>query len=503
MLGLLSLLSGHDCFAGIPVWSDELDYWREMYSFASSSDGAFGYYGFDGYPAAVGEWGCHGIAPLLVYGPFALTFGWGAHSIVVCNGFFCMACVLVFCALLRPSSSQAVLMAVLWMAYPPLLLYAPSSMMELPQYGCFFLYLACALRYARDKRVLWLVLAFACVIYMAGLRLSNIVLFAPLVLLFSGFKPRLRFWALAAVSLAASFACYKFFWLFSAGYPAGFLAALGAGDGAASGPFELLLAHAAQNVQLFFSRGDGAAQISQRLAFALAFGGCVFFAGVSAVAQRMGIRVNVPLMHACVACAFVLGLVWVVVIFAYDVFDWRDYRTLAPFLFAVFVTLIMAAHDEHSGGSDDGTVADAPVWVQRMSRLARVHGLALMGVVCIACDAVLLVCAIGSISGSASFEDERYELMSAAEAAHAGSIELEPVDDGMEGRTMLLVDGSLPRWLAFGASPEIGFVSVTDRSGDGASYGYAFAPAAVEPPLGYERVWENLEDGSVIYRGMN
>lgn len=476
MLGLLSLLSGHDCFAGLPLWSDELDYWREMFSFAASSDGAFGYYGFDGYPAAVGEWGCHGVAPLLVYGPFALVFGWGAHSLVICNGFLCSVGILVFCVLVRPTAFQALLIALLWMTYLPLLLYAPSSMMELPQYACFFLYLAFLIPYARRRKLLFLVMAFLCVIYMAGQRLSNIVLFAPLVLEFAGFRVNRRFWALAALSLLASFACYKGFWLFSAGYPGGFIAELG--DGSEGGALGSLLGHAVGNAKLFFSRGDGTTQVSQRLAFAAVFVGCIVLAVRGYCANRTdGVeREPDPLTRTCASCAFVLGLVWVIVIFAYDVFDWRDYRTLAPFLFATFMALVMAV----------------PAKARRREVL--VDG------ACILCTLALLIGAAGSLAGSAAFETERYDLASATEGERLGAVELEPVDDTPEGRTILLGNGTLPRWLSFGASPEIGAVSPSDRTGEPGAYGYVLLSGDSPAPEGYEPVWASAHDGLVIYR---
>lgn len=475
MLGLLSVLSGHNCFAGLPLWSDELDYWREMFSFANAPEGVFGYYGFDGYSASVGEWGCHGIAPLLVYGPFALIFGWSAHAIVICNGLVCSAAILIFCFLVRPTLVKALLIAVLWMTYPPLLLYAPSSMMELPQYGCFFLYLAFLIPYARDRRLPFLVLAFACVIYMAGLRLSNIVLFAPLVLTFSSFKVNLQFWALTIISLAASFACYKGFWLFSAGYPGGFIAELG-GEEAVGGVPLALLAHATENAKLFFSLGDGATQVSQRLAFTAVFVGCVIFAVVSAIMEHKGKSVSRPLMHACVVCAFALGLVWAIVVVAYDVFDWRDYRTLSPFLFAALVALVMVA----SGGRCEGLVEAA----------------------CVICNAVLFACAVSSFPGSAAFEDERYDPVSVIEGERLGAVELEPVDDTVEGRTLLLGSGALPRWLVFSASPEIGLVGLSDRTNENGVYGYVLLAADASALEGYEPVWESPSDGSVIYRKM-
>lgn len=465
---VLSLASGNNCLTGIPVWSDELDYWREIYSFSAARDGWFGYYGFSGAVPAVGTWGCHGIAPLVVYGPWAMLFGWQPASIVLCNAAFCSVGLLAFCVLAKPSWRQLSVISILWLMFPPVLLYAPSSMMELPQYGALFVYVGLLVRFWRTRSRGLLAFTCAWIVYLMILRVSNMVLFAPLVLIASDFRLCRKFWLYSAAALILSVCAYKGASLFCAPYPGGFLSSLGDIDGT-SAKVLAVLRHTVESVRLFFAREEGWTQVSQRYAYACDFVACAMYAARGYVLRRKGGFVNDALVRTCSMCAFVLGLYWLVVVAAYDVFDWRDYRTLAPVLFGTFVAITLA--------------------VQGKIRCI-VQG------ICVACCAVLLMCAVRVFSGSAAFEANRYEsLPDIPSSIDAAS--LTPVGKTRLDRTMLVLGGTLPRWLVFFLPPELGLVA-RDGSPNG-SYGYVIAQGT-EFPEGYDVVWSDTSSNIVIGR---
>lgn len=291
-LALLSLISGNNCFAGQPIWSDEIDYWREIYSFSNYPDGSFGYYGFYGYPAPVGSWGCHGIAPLLVYGVPSLVFGWSANSIVICNVGFCTTAFFVLVCVLRPSHLQCICIIVIWMLYMPIMIYAPSSMMELPEYACMILYMTflfVALRTQRGERtnrsmLLW---AFAVVCFMSLLRISNIVFFLPLVLVISDFGINKRFILSFVLFIVISGCLYLFSAVFMAGYPWSFLSGLFSSASVLDAS-RLLISHFFDSIMRFVSFAEDTAQDIQRYSYLLVILVCVVFAGILLRKERQG-----------------------------------------------------------------------------------------------------------------------------------------------------------------------------------------------------------------------
>lgn len=465
---ILSIASGHNCLDGRPFWSDEVDYWREIYSFSNASDGWFGYNGFDGYPAKIGTWGCHGISPLLAYGLWSVIFGWTPSSIVICNAVMCSAAFAIFCFLARPSTVSTICIALVWLLYPPILQYAPSSMMEMPQYAGIIVYLGVVARMWKAERPSWLIIAFAWVVFMAGLRVSNVVFFIPLVLIGSNFRVCKRFWVLFAVAFVLFAASYLFFGVFNSGYPGGFLSSL-ADLGGAEAKASALATHAINNIQAFFARGEGLPQVSQRYAYFAVFVTCTAYAAWGHV--KLGAE-DQALAKAAATSAFTLGALWLIVVFAYDVFDWRDYRTLAPVLFAALVALCLAASGKRGVFLRAG---------------------------CVAFCALLLVGGWSAFPTSSAFEAGRYE--KPAEAPQSLSeADIAPMGDEPQDRTIVLLDGWQPEWLWYGMPPEMGIVASTSSAGipysDAAYVGF---PANKEAPSGYETVWQG-EDGAIAKR---
>ncbi len=465
-LALLSLISGHDCFSGLPLWSDEIDYWREMLSFVEAEDHAFGFYGFLGYPADIGEWGCHGIAPLIVYGLPGMVFGWHPASIVIVNMVCCMLSFAILIALVKPSVRCSALIVLLWLLYPPIFSYAPTSMMEMPQYAGVIVFTGLLLRYVGKRERGIACALFAWVFLFAGVRVSNIVFFIPVVLFVGKFKVGRALFGAALAALMLSVAAWELFGAFNAGYPSGFMASLSQ-EGSLARKGLMLLANVKGNLVNWFSLDEGIKQASQRYAYIAAM--VALIAGVIMARVRPKAKdedpSHVTLARECVASFLVLFIALGIVICAYDVFDWRDYRTLAPILWSQLLFFAF--------------------------RREKVVLASLGGILC-----ALLVASLPTFSATAAFEDARY---AAIPEAPSGFPLYEVESEGKDPRelTVVLMTPE-PAWFAYAMDPALGYVGYTENGSWAlGEMGYAYASKDMELPDGFEVLWES--DDAVLY----
>ncbi|MCI9129094.1 MAG: hypothetical protein HFJ65_02070 [Eggerthellaceae bacterium] len=445
-LAVMSLVSGNNCFAGRPVWSDEVDYWREMLSLLSS-DGTFGSYGFFGYPAEIGQLGCHGIAALMVYWLPGMAFGWELDSIVIWNAVSCCVAFVVFVALLRPDAKLCALASLLWLLSAPILSYAPSSMMELPQYAGAIICVALFIKVMRDGSGACLVALFCFVFLYAGIRVSNIIFFIPAVLAGCSFKPGKRMVALALVALVLSIAAWIFYSAFNAIYPYGFMRALSYEDGLAAKGITVLR-HIKESLILLFSFDEGPKQTSQRYVY-VAFLLCCFAAWILLLRKGRGEKVSderTSLVHGLLSSWLTLGAALAIVVGAYDVFDWRDYRTLAPVLWSQMLVVLVLAYSM--------TAHDAKA-------IRKAKALCLSP---IALTVVALLFAIPSFGDTAAFEPERYAEPEGAGAENAIIEAASPLGPYASDRTVIFIGGT-PDWAYFGLQPEMGCLPADDVAG--------------------------------------
>lgn len=467
-LGALSLASGHDCFSGLPLWSDEVDYWREMFSFVDAQDHAFGFYGFLGFPADVGEWGCHGIAPLLVYGLPGMLVGWHVASIVLVNMACCMAAFAIFIALVRPSATCSLIAAALWLLYPPIFSYAPTSMMELPQYAGVIIFTGLLLRYREGHERVVAFALFAWVFLYAGIRVSNIVFFIPVVLFVSRFKVGRALFGAALAALLLSGAAWELFGAFNAGYPDGFMASLSQ-EGSLTNKGLMLLANVKGNLVNWLSFDEGVKQASQRYAYLAAM--ALLVAGIIAGRARPAAAgADGHQSHSegeLLASLLVLVAAFAIVVCAYDVYDWRDYRTLAPVLWSQL--LFFAIRGGKAALSSSGAIVGA-----------------------------LLIASLPTLGMTAAFEDERYGSIPAAPAGFPLH-EVEAGSADAQDLTVVLMAPE-PAWFAFALDPSLGYVGYTESGSHTLDeMGYVYAPKGTELPDGFALLWES-DDAAVHAR---
>ena len=141
LLAIVSRAVGHNAWQSNPVWTDELDYWRGVFSWLHMG-GQTGYNGIGEQTALLGTLSVHGVTPVLLYGWYALLFGWDFSSIVMANALWISLSAVVFIALNRPKARTSLVMALSLMVYAPVVLYCTTSMTELANYGLLLFYLA-------------------------------------------------------------------------------------------------------------------------------------------------------------------------------------------------------------------------------------------------------------------------------------------------------------------------------------------------------------------------
>lgn len=340
LLAAVSLAVGRNAFETYPVWSDELDYWRSLFSWDAVGFHT-GYSGMLEELPRVGTLGAHGITAVMLYGWFVKLFGLAPNTIVLANAVWISLAALAYCALRRPRPAQALLLTASFVLYAPAVLYCASSMTELFNYALMLFYLAFALSY-HERRSPWmlllscLTLAVACVY-----RISYLILFIPLVLSFARMKPGWRMVAGALAALAISAGCYVFSSAITAPYTQGFLYHLMRAPDAATF-VRMLLSHTKSNLMDYFVNTMGTPM--EHAFHWLYLGGmllCLTGAFVRASRGADGrLRLERRFSKGALICFILLALAFGIIVVLYETNDWSDFRTLAPFLFLALAYLI-------------------------------------------------------------------------------------------------------------------------------------------------------------------
>ncbi len=346
LLAAVSAVIGQNAFQSNPVWTDELDYWRGVFSWLHTG-GSAGYNGIGEQTALLGTLSVHGITPVLLYGWYAVLFGWDFSSIVICNALWISLGAATFCALNRPSAKVSLGLAAALTLYAPVVLYCATSMTELANYGLLLFYLAFLVRLissrknAREKLGAYpsvvaglAPLALGCITaaFCCAYRITYIVLFIPLVLAACDGRPtgRMGLGFLAAF-LAAVFT-YYFTALLASPYASGFLYNF-IHAGSISLGAHMFLSHAKANLLDYFVHQPGSVMEGlQRWLYCAAMVLTLLGALVKVEKPQGRLRVRFAL-DGFSALAFCMLLIpFVIVVCAYETNDWSDYRTLAPFL---------------------------------------------------------------------------------------------------------------------------------------------------------------------------
>ena len=114
-------IQGHSFLTAKPYYSDELGYWRCLFSFKNCGFAFGSGGGFAGSAAPVGPLGSHGLSPLFAWGWYALLFPWTDNAIFLADFILLTLSIGAFLLLVRPGRCEMLFIL------PVLALYAPLA----------------------------------------------------------------------------------------------------------------------------------------------------------------------------------------------------------------------------------------------------------------------------------------------------------------------------------------------------------------------------------------
>lgn len=316
---------------GRPIWSDELLYWREIFSFSQCrfnigyTEGWLG----PGYEASIGPLGCHGVAPIVAWGWYAIIFTIKDNSLVIANIIMLIFALFIFVICVKPTARKGMWIVLLMTTYVPLICYIPTSMMEIPCYAGIIVYMGLLIKYQikPSKRVLALLLCVA--LYCSLLRICYVVLLFPLVALSYDKNRNIKktLWHVGLTCLCTLLVRYLT-GLFSSYWPYNFGWKYRMDFGEAP-IWRIFLHHGKENLINWFNpNSDNLQQALQRYLLVLLV--------IILVVRWIKTRKWVYFGNACA-----LGAMWMALVLLYDVWDARDYRTQAPLTFGVILWMII------------------------------------------------------------------------------------------------------------------------------------------------------------------
>ncbi len=341
LMAVVSMVIGHNAINAYPVWSDELDYWRNLYSWDQVGF-AKGYSGMFEEIPTYGTLSVHGITPILLYGWFVKLFGLSYQTIVIANLVWIGLGAIVFCALRKPNATMAWMFAVLQMVFVPIILYCTTSMTELFNYAMIFFYLAFLLTYHEKKKPWLLALLVLTVVYACLYRITYFLLFIPVIMVVARFTFGKRMIGWTVLAAVLSFGCYLATSLTTAPYIQGFLYQLLRAEDIHA-MIQMVLSHTKSNLLMYFTRftvSPSPMEDTLRVLYMLVLLLCLV--GSFLQMERQGKKISIRLRFSLdkLLCAGILGIAFGIVCVLYQTNDWSDFRTLSPFLWLVLGYLL-------------------------------------------------------------------------------------------------------------------------------------------------------------------
>lgn len=244
------LIQGHGFLTALPYYSDELGYWRIMFSIDNCGFGFGAGGGFAGNSAAIGPLGSHGLSPLLAWGWYALLFTWRENSLFAANFAMLTVSIGVFMFTVKPDTKRTLALSALLLLYAPLFLYINTAMMEVPCAAAIIVYTALYIRWRETRGRGVFAAALILGVYLGVLRICYVILLLPLLWEKWGFGFEIKTLAKIAVFAVFSLALYYVTSLFITPYPDQFF------GNALKLPFKYMLSaiarHALQNTKVYF-----------------------------------------------------------------------------------------------------------------------------------------------------------------------------------------------------------------------------------------------------------
>ena len=322
------VIQGRSFLSAKPYFSDEIGYWRLMYSIDNCGFGFGINEGFVGLNAKIGNLGCHGIAPILAWGWYALLFTWRENSVFTANFIMLTVSIAALIFLCKPDKKKTIGIIALLLLYSPVVLYINTAMMEIPCSSAVILYSALYLRWRskREKPVFFCAVIFG--IYMAGLRICYAALLLPLLWESCGFSFSKKA-VITVLALAVGTVCfYKITSLFVADYPWWFTLTLK--NAPKEYRLQMILSHSLRNIKVYFA---SCLRVDAEAAFRWMYLASMLYFLYKSIAkgERRRLYLSFFVVYAAMLAANIA---------LYDVYGWLDYRMLSPsLLFALLFTI--------------------------------------------------------------------------------------------------------------------------------------------------------------------
>jgi len=334
LLIITRLLFHQSVFNSVPCWSDELSYWHEVLSFSQKGFN-FGYYTMNEAIPHFLSFGSHGFGAVSVYGLYAWIFGWKAYSMVIANAFFISVALLVFTLLVKTSVKNLLLILFFTLTNAPVILFSTTSMTELLNYSVLIIYFAGLYKYFKqgEKNLLVFLLFFCTAI--SFIRIIYILLFLPLLFKrCNEFKFDRKFSLSIVLWILFSGLLFVLNNLFISPYPGSYLNDLLKSNGFTDFVTNFAVHFVQNSWNLINPVSENIIQVFQRYYVILV---CLFSLVKSNVIQSKFKKIET----AYFIVFLILFLFLLTTIAAYDVFDWRDYRVMAPVLYGCVLFLIL------------------------------------------------------------------------------------------------------------------------------------------------------------------
>lgn len=327
------VLQGHSFLAAKPYYSDELGYWRVMFS-VKNCGFAFGPGGgFVGHEASVGPLGSHGLSPLFAWGWYALLFPWTDSAIFIADFVMLTASIGAYMLLVRPEKRETLFVIAALLLYAPAALYINTCMMEIPCMAAVILFSGLYIRWRKKREKAVFAAALVMGVILAMLRICYAALLLPLLWEKWDFALNGKTLGKMAVFAAVTVLLYVFSVLFMIPYPHGFEAAIG------SAPLSqkpiILAAHCLTNIKAYFK---SFLTFSAESTFRWLYMAVMLYFLYKSLAKGEKKRLYFSLFAVYAAH---LAAVFVI----YDVFGWLDYRTLSP---ALIMAILFIGNDGES-----------------------------------------------------------------------------------------------------------------------------------------------------------
>ena len=353
LLLILSYIFKRNAFIVKPhnlaIFSDEVGYWREIFSFANYGFKT-GYIGINELIPKVGRFSTHGFFPALFYYPFAKLLNWPSNAILISNLIFTVICFALIIFLYKPSTFQTVSLTFLYLLFPPIALFAATSMTEILNYGLLalffmFFYKYCNLMETRNKKYflfLTLLVGTICSLY----RISYIVLFLIPVLVLSDFKFNKKFIKLFASWVLYSGLIYYINSIFTSPFPFGVLYNFTHASNLKTA-VKMLILNFKFSFKNFFNLNNGnKIEIYFRFFYLIVlmlYLLLTFFKASFKKSKKdfLILSLRGKFNRFYIIQFILLFLPLFIVMTIYDIYGYRDFRTLSPFLWISFFNLII------------------------------------------------------------------------------------------------------------------------------------------------------------------